>query len=175
MVHFTSSSSTPRHTDWICIQSSKKHTKTKKMNTELLHNLLLTLILATNVLLLFKEGSPSLVKPSQAQAEGSGIRKLQQGQEEYQYDGDVAFHHRTSGSRNRNRVRDAFYIFGELAWDTRAASELFDALDRNKDGQLDFCEFREMLFQQTKIVSVDSQSIQPSIGRTWFSSRFCDF
>ena len=41
------------------------------MNTELLsqhlHNVLLTLILAT---LLFK-GSPSLVKPSQAQAEGS--------------------------------------------------------------------------------------------------------
>ena len=52
------------------------------MNTEHLsqhlNNLLLTLLLATNILLLFKEGSPSLVKPSQARAEGSGIRKLQQ-------------------------------------------------------------------------------------------------
>jgi len=126
------------------------------MNTEHLsqhfHNVLLTLILATNVLLLFKEGSPSLVKPSQARAEGSGIRKLQHEQEEYEVgvDGDVAMSHRSGSrnSRNRRGGRDALFEFADLDWQTRVVSGAFDALDKNNNGRLDFCELRQMVFEE---------------------------
>ena len=162
------------------------------MNTEHLsqhlHNVLLTLILATNILvatLLFKEGSSSLVKPSQARAEGSGLRKLQQEQEEYGYavDGDVAFSHRGSSSSRRSRARgDALYLFADVAWQENVANGIFDALDKNKDGRLDFCDMREMFFDgrgDLLVLILNQRSLQVGgVGCTRadfdFENRFGD-
>ncbi len=159
------------------------------MNTELLsqhlHNLLLTLLLATNVLLLFKDGSPSLVKPSQARAEGSGIRKLQQEQLQQEHyegiekdgynDGDVAFHHRSS-NRNRRDQRDALYLFADVAWQEHVGNTVFDALDKNNDGRIDFCEFREMFLDGRRdllALIIDQGSLQ--VGGRGFNEEDFDF
>ena len=82
-------------------------------------------------------------------------------------------------------MRDAFYLFADLAWETRVASELFDALDKNKDGQLDFCELREMFLdgrQELLALILNQQSIKLG-GRGFTQSyelnddrpRFADF
>lgn len=149
------------------------------MNTELLsqhlHNLLLTLILAT---LLFK-GSPSSEKPSQARAEGSGLRKLQQEQEEYGYavDGDVAFSHRGSSSSRRSRARgDALYLFADVIWQENVANGVFDALDKNNDGRLDFCDMREMFFDgrdDLLVLILNQRSLQT--GGVGFTDDDFDF
>jgi hypothetical protein len=156
------------------------------MNTEHLsqhlHNVLLTLILATNILvatLLFKEGSPSLLKPSQARAEGSGLRKLQQEQEEYGYavDGDVAFSHRGSSSSRRSRARgDALYLFADVAWQENVANGVFDALDKNNNGRLDFCDMREMFFDgrgDLLVLILNQRSLQ--VGGVGFTGEDFDF
>lgn len=105
------------------------------------HSRLLILILA------LLNGSPSMAKSS----ERSGLRKLQQehyeGIEKDGYnDGDVAFYHGGSKNKNRRDQRDALYLFAEVAWQERVANDVFDALDKDSDGTLGFCDMREMFF-----------------------------